>query len=198
MRCTSVCTITAAIILAAGIASPLPVASGQGQPAGARATPDLDPAMEALRGYVGYAWEINTSWESGQSLRARNEYRVGLNGKFVTADTFVKDDKGGEYQRYHSVFAKHPDRPGMLQIHGFTYDGSTDLSEVEIIPAEDGGQPTLRVRGSRKGLDGAPMNLVQEVRLVSETEFTWKVIVLSDEGERVLMNGSYKRAHALK
>lgn len=197
MRCSFlVCTVIASALMIAAVAVPRLNASGQGSP-GATLAPELDPSLEVLRAYVGYAWEIDTKWESGQSLKARNEYRLGLNGKFVTADTFVDDGKGGEYQRYHSIFAKYPDRPGVMRIHGFNHDGSTDVFEMEVIPSGEGGHPTLRVRGERKGQDGKPMNLVQEIRLISDHEFTWKVIQLSDAGDQVLMNGSYKRTKAL-
>ena len=172
----------------AGNISPAWAGEGSGQ--------ELPPAFAALRPLVGYAWEIEATWSNGNALKARNEYRVGLNGNFVTADTFVSDAGGPEYQRYHSVFARHPSRAGVLQIHGFTYDGSVDVADMEII--DDGGAfPLMRVSGERKLPDGSLVSLRQEIRMTSATAFTWKVWLVSPEGESQLMDGVYRRGRTL-
>ncbi|MDX9911577.1 MAG: hypothetical protein RBS39_07095 [Phycisphaerales bacterium] len=165
-------------------------------PAGAMAGPaELAPAFEPFRPLVGYAWEIDGAWTNGNPLRARNEYRVGLNGNFVTVDTFVSDGDGGEYQRYHSIVARHPSEPGVLQIHGFTYDGSVDIADMKIIG--DGAHPIMRVTGERKLPDGTFLALRQEVQLTSDTSFAWKVWSVAPEGESQLMDGTYNRGRKL-
>ena len=189
-------TFVGALVLAAGS-----LGAGAGTvgsvPAGRIAGPaDLAPSLSALRPLVGYAWEVDATWSNGNPLRARNEYRVGLNGNFVTADTFVSDGAGGEYQRYHSIFARHPSEAGTLQIHGFTYDGSVDIADMKII--DDGGaHPLMRVTGERKMPDGTPVSLRQEMRFTSDTTFTWQVWSVTPDGETQLMDGVYTRGRKL-
>lgn len=57
-----------------------------------------DGPLAKLQPWVGN-WEVNTEWEGGRKLWARNEYKIGLGGRFLIADTYTKDSDGKVYHR---------------------------------------------------------------------------------------------------
>ncbi|MEM9560360.1 MAG: hypothetical protein AAF995_08635 [Planctomycetota bacterium] len=90
----------------------------------------LEGDLAVLNAFVG-DWEIQATWSHGATLTGRNEYRVGTAGRFLEATTFVRDNQGPVYERYHTVFAKNPAGAGLIA-YGFQFDGTSTTSTFEV------------------------------------------------------------------
>lgn len=148
----------------------------------------LSDELSALQPFVGN-WEINATWESGDKLWARNEYKVELGGKFLVAKTFAKDGDRDPYERYRTIFAWDK-KAKKVQAHGFTFDGTTTVTEMKLSKTDDG---HVQVESSWKPNDGS-VTIRQQLTVVSKKEIKWQVWSRPDEGEEtVMMNGTWKK-----
>lgn len=157
----------------------------EAQPAGAQ---PLSSDFAMLAPLIG-DWEVSAQWQWGDTLKARNEYRVGIAGRFLEVRTIVRDNDGPEYVRYKTVYAVNPDAAGDPKApefiaYGFAVDGSVTVLPVSL---EDG---VLRMRMDGKG--GGP-SIRQEAGPFTDTGYKWKVEMLDGAEWTVVMDAEYKR-----
>ncbi len=139
--------------------------------------------LAPLAAFIGN-WEINTTWADGTSLWSRNEFTVGLGGRFLEARTFAKDGDGDVYERYRTVYGVDPDT-GELISYGFTNDGSVTI--VDNMTVEEDG-PALTSEWSGNGT-----TIRQTVRFTSADEYNWKVWMRGDDDWTEIMNANWQR-----
>lgn len=156
--------VAALLVTALLAASPL-VADAEA----AAASPFDGTPMEKLAGYLG-SWEIDATWADGNKLWARNEFTAGLGNAFLDAKTFAKDGDGEVYERYRTVFAFDA-ASGSFKSYGFTYDGTVSVVDSVAVAGEKGKES---ITSSWKA---GGQELKQEVQLVDENSYTWKVYV---------------------
>lgn len=140
--------------------------------------------LASMAGFIGN-WEINTTWADGNSLWARNEFSVGLGGRFVEIRTFT-DDGDGVYERYFTIYAGDP-TTGDIKAYGFTFDGTTAV--VDDVTIE--GDVTDAAIIGQWGEGAAAVR--QIIRLVSEDEYNWKVWMGGEGAWELIMDGNYQR-----
>ncbi len=157
-----------------------------------RAAPALADRFGAIAPLVGYEWTIDTQWTDGTALRARNQYRVGLNGQFVVADLFTSDAGREEYHRYHTVFVIDPGT-GELKAHGFTFDGTASVVGFEIKASDDGDTVLEAITDNPGG------RLRQSIELEGE-RYIWNVWFQpagSDDWMPMMVDGVWNRGKKL-
>lgn len=146
---------------------------------------DPKPAAPLDRlGWIIGDWTIDTNWIGGPPLKARANYEWMLGGKFLAATTFVDDGKGGEYQRYFSIFGL---QDGVLTQWAFAFDGS---AKITTATTDD---RTMTIEWSNRSADGTEVKLKQQVSPIDADSFGWKVWV-DQKGEwKPMMDGVWKR-----
>jgi len=144
-----------------------------------------DDKVAPLKRFVG-EWEVHGKWNTGQELHARAVYKWGLKGKILQAQTFVKDDKGEEYQRYESVMTWHPKKKSLYQV-SFAFDGG--MGEA-LIEAKD--KDTLLI-GFKPFNEGEASNLRQTIKFEGDDSFIWTVQVKEKEEWKQLIEATWKR-----
>ncbi len=145
---------------------------------------------EKLQGELGRlsyflgTWEINGAWSSGQKLHARNEFRIGLGGRFMEITTSVRDGDGPVYERYRTIYQHTPD--GFVG-HGFVFDGT-----AKSVPVEVTFEPTLKMRTE---LTENGTTVRNDAIRIDDDSYAWKVWVRgADDAEWVsVMDGVWKR-----
>jgi len=95
---------------------------------------ELDESLALFEPMLG-AWEINTSWHNGPTIWARAEYRPAVGGKFVEVKTWVSDDGGPVFMRYHTLIGPGTDA-GRYDMTSFKHEGT--VSDGELVLGEDG------------------------------------------------------------
>jgi hypothetical protein len=156
-----------------------------------------DPATKPSRGLIAELdwmvgeWTIDATWTAGNPLKARARYESVLGGKFLQADTFVSDGKGGEYHRYRSVFGNGPD--GTLTQWGFAYDGSQRTDACRLVDGR------LLIEWTA-GAAGAGVAMKQSVEKLDGDRFRWQVWMRDpskpDGDWQPLMDGTWVRVTA--
>ncbi len=138
--------------------------------------------LETLLG----GWEINDRWSDGRPLWARNEYRIGLNGLFIDATTWTKNDDGEISELYNNVFAGTPEGG---QLISFAHDGG--ISESRWIPIEDGQIPTILLNGGPSGA----AEFEQDIKIPTAGEYQWSVRTRTNENPawQKLIDGTWLR-----
>lgn len=156
------------------------------------APPALADRFDAIAPLVGYEWTIDTKWTDGSALRARNQYRVGLNGQFVVADTYASEAGGDEYHRYHTVYVIDPNT-GDLNAHGFSFDGTAAVVAFDIKASDDGDTVLEAITDNPAG------QLKQSIELEG-AHYTWNVWFRptgAEEWAPMMVNGVWKRGKKL-
>ncbi|GJM18412.1 MAG: hypothetical protein DHS20C14_06250 [Phycisphaeraceae bacterium] len=144
-------------------------------------------ALEPLNYYVG-DWTLSATWAWGMTIDARNEYRVGVGGKFVEVITVASDGGGEAYERYHSFYT--PERDGDAYIAtGFTYDGTT--STIPYAFEVEDGLPTIHTDTANP--DGS--RLRQEMDPLDADSVAWRVWMTAPgaDQEQQIMDGVWHR-----
>lgn len=162
--------------------STAPVPKVRTQPSTFAGTP-----LERLAPLVG-TWEIEGQWADGNSIWSRNEFSVGLGGKFLFARTWTKNEAGEVYERYQTHFG-YDQANDQIKSWGFTYDGS--VSEVDHYEVEvKDGKPHLT---SYWGAETEQIK--QTIILDSDSAYRWLVWFRnSDTAEwQQMMDGTWKR-----
>ncbi len=133
-------------------------------------------------------WEIDTTWEDGTALWAHNEYRVGMGGQFVVADTYAKDDDGKLYHRYHTVFAYDAEKKQFMS-YGFTYDGTVKSLPCQV-SNEDG-----KLSITSQWLTEGAFECKQSVVMIDDDSYKWTVWMRPHVGDEWIeaMVGVWKR-----
>lgn len=159
----------------------LTLATARAGSAGLDGTP-----LGALAGYLG-DWEVATQWADGTPLWARNEFRVGLGGKFIEARSFTKDENDEIYERYYTIFAIDPES-GTFTSYGYTYDGTVTIVEgIEVDNADGSGTMTTEWSA---GADA----IRQTVSVTSDESYNWKVWSKgAEEDWALIMDADYQR-----
>ena len=147
----------------------------------------VEGPMTRLAAVLG-TWEIDTAWANGSSLWARNEYKVGLGGKFIEAKTYAKNRSGVAYQRYHTVFG-YDESTKEYKSWGFTYDGTEKTVPIKV--EEKDGKVTLTSEWSQD----ESSRIRQSVTIVDgDDHYEWKVWQQSGSEDWVeIMNGQWQR-----
>jgi hypothetical protein len=147
----------------------------------------VEGPMAKLKPLIG-TWEIDTEWRNGSALWARNEYLVGVGGRFIEARTFAKNQSGHVYQRYMTVFGYDQDK-NQYHTWGFTYDG-TEKTVPFTVTDEDG-----KTVISSEWEQEAGTSIRQTVTFVAGTDaYDWKVWQKSDGGDwEEVMDGTWQR-----
>ena len=130
--------------------------------------------ISKLKPFIGN-WEVTTEWANGQTLWARNEYRVGLGGKFVEADTYAKDGNGKPYHRYRTIFTYDESKKKFVS-YGFTNDGTVQVVENDVEDID--GKIALTSSWA-----AGKTEIKQTVREMSDKQFGWKVWMRPADGE---------------
>lgn len=179
------------------------VASMPAWPAGPVSPPAAYPAqlaegLEAFEPLVGYAWEIETRWLGGEALKARQEYRAIMGGQFVEATVWASTTDGSIHQRYRTIFA-HDDADEAIRSYTFDAEGEVRIADVDPgVITDDGEHPPLRSAWIQD-FGGERVEVRQEVRVIDESTFAWKVWVAEPGAAdlRQMMDGVWTRAEAL-
>jgi len=122
--------------------------------------------MKKMQPFIG-TWEINDAWSNGEALWARNEYKVGLGGRFVEATTYAKDGDGEPYERYRTIFS-HDAESGEYRSYGFTYDGTATVVTNTI--ADVDGQTSITSEWEQ-----GPAEIRQTVTTIDADNYRWQV-----------------------
>ena len=137
-------------------------------------------------------WEINAVWANGSPLWARNEYTVGVGGRFVEARTFAKNPQSGKiYQRYLTVFGYEEDKE-QYTTWGFTYDGREQV--VHFTVTEEDGETIITSEWEQ-----APgTSIRQSVTITAGSDaYGWKIWQKSGDNDwEEIMDGQWKRVGA--
>lgn len=147
----------------------------------------VDGEIAKLQPWIGN-WEINSKWASGQALWARNEYRVGLGGKFVEADTYAKDGDGEPYHRYKTIFTFDESKKKFVS-YGFTSDGKVQVVENKLEQVD--GKVALTSSWAM-----GETEVKQTVKILNNDEYAWNVWMRPVEGDAEWaqsMEGTWKR-----
>lgn len=146
--------------------------------------------LEMLSPYIGN-WEINDRWSSGETLWARNEYRVLMDGAFVEATTWAKDGDRPPYARYRTIFAWDPEAKALVS-HGFTMDGTTETQQMSVMT--DGGSTAIRAEWSMSDAEDAA-RIRQHVHMPQDGAYRWQVWMLPASGDEPveMIDGHWKR-----
>ena len=147
----------------------------------------VEGPMQKLTPILG-TWEIDDQWESGSPLWARNEYKVGVGGRFLEAKTYSKNPAGKIYQRYFTVFGYNDDENEYMS-WGFTYDGTEKTVPLQITEVDG------KVEMTSEWAQGPSSRIKQTVTIKPESDhYVWKVWS-QDEGSdwAEIMNGKWKR-----
>ena len=135
----------------------------------------VDGPMQKLAPILG-TWEIDSEWLGGDPIKARNEYTVGLGGKFIYAKTFAESESGGIYQRYFTVFGFDDEKQQYVS-WGFTYDGTSMTVPMEL--REENGKVVLTSQWNNERTG----EIRQSVTLGDESAYGWQVWKKTPEGE---------------
>lgn len=169
---------------------------------GTRTLIDIPPATsmkhDALKGkplemfspYIGN-WEINDRWSTGETLWARNEYRVLMNGAFVEATTWAKDGDRPPYARYRTIFAWDPEAKSLVS-HGFTMDGTAETHRMEMLDAD--GSTAISAEWPMSDAENAP-SIRQHVHMPKDGSYRWQVWMVPAGGgdPAVMIDGEWIR-----
>lgn len=160
------------------------------QDAAAKKTPErkLKKELKGFEPFVGI-WTIDAKWKSGGELWARNEYSIGMNGNFVEAKTFTKNEHGKVYQRYFTIW-RHNAEKKQIESYGFTFDGTVTITSSDL-DTSDAKHPIIR---SKWKTADSKSHIKQEVRLIDAKNYSWKVWS-SDDGDEweQIMDGVWKK-----
>ncbi|HMQ16771.1 MAG TPA: hypothetical protein PKC49_12435 [Phycisphaerae bacterium] len=180
--------VTLALLGAAILALGLGGQRGPDSP-GPRPT-ELQGPIEKLSPFLG-TWEIEATWSSGEKLWARNEYRVGVGGRFLEATTFARDGDGKVYERYLTIFCYDAAKKAFVS-HGFTFDGTAKVTPVDV--GEEAGRPIVSLQWKIGEGDAAP-EFRQRVAFVDGDSYRWQVWTRSGGAEdwSPMMDGVWKR-----
>ena len=143
--------------------------------------------LEGLTAYLG-DWEVDTQWSDGSPLWSRNEFRLGLGGKFIEVRTFTKDENDQVYERYYTIFANDAER-GSVDSYGYTYDGTVTIIEgIEV--DNSNGSGTMTTEWSA-GADA----IRQTISVTSGETYNWKVWAKGEGQEdwSLIMDADYRR-----
>ena len=146
----------------------------------------VDGPMAKLTPILG-AWEIDAEWTDGSPLWARNEYRIGLGGKFVVANTYAKNSAGGIYHRYMTMFG-YDAKDDTYYSWGFVYDGTMKRVPIQV----DVGDGKLTLTSEWEASPGAMMR--QKVTVAAKDHYEWQVWQQRDGDWSEIMNGQWKQA----
>ena len=154
--------------------------------------PELDEKLSVLKPFLG-DWEIDAKWVGGGDLWAKNEYRVGVGGKFVEARTYAKNEETGEvYCRYLTIFA-WDDEESKIVSHGFTFEGKSVLNlYMDVSKTKNG---VSEISSTWNPAPGSPSEIKQTITLVNEDHYQWQVWSRPDEKSEYsqMMNGVWQR-----
>lgn len=148
----------------------------------------LKKELKAFELFVG-TWVFDGKWKAGGKLWAKNVYAVGMNGNFVDAKTFAKNEHGKKYQRYHTIW-RHNSEKEKVESYGFSFDGSVTVTDSDI-DMSDPKHPVIRSKWKQKP---SGQTIKQEVRLIDADNYNWKVWS-SDDGKEwtELMDGVWEK-----
>jgi hypothetical protein len=162
--------------------------------AGASAQHELEPRTKLVDGpmmklapMLG-TWEIESQWANGTPLWAKNEYFVGLGGRFVEAKTYSKNPAGKIYQRYHTIFGYDEAKQEYMS-WGFTYDGTEKTLPVQV--EESDGRVSLTSEWEQ-----APGSRIKQTVTIGADagQYQWTVWSKEDDGDWTeIMDGTWKR-----
>ncbi len=144
--------------------------------------------LAPLSYYVG-DWTLEATWSWGMTLAARNEYRVGVGGRFLEVITVASDGGADPYERYHSFYTPQKDGEAYVA-SGFTYDGTT--ATIPYTFEVENGLPTIRTDVVNP--DGS--RLRQEIEPIDANNAAWRVWMTPPGGEEAqqIMDGVWTRA----
>ena len=150
---------------------------------------ELNENLKCLAPYLG-TWEIESEWAGGSKLWAKNVYEIGLGGNFVIAKTWAKDGDGEVYQRYMTIFAWDKDDQKIVS-HGFMSDGKTQQVPMQV----ESSNGKERIRSQWQPSPDSPMVIKQEVSMIDENQYDWKVWSRINESAEFepIMEGVWKR-----
>lgn len=147
----------------------------------------LKTELKGFGPFVG-SWVIDGTWADGNKLWAKNEYSVGMNGNFLEARTYAKNQYGKIYQRYLTIWRFNKEK-GTVESYGFTYDGTVTITDSEV-DNSDPKHPVIRSQWAQpEGL-----HIKQEVSYTDADSYAWKVWS-SDDGNdwKQIMDGVWTR-----
>jgi len=147
----------------------------------------VEGPLEPLNYFIG-DWTIDATWSWGDRLNGRNEYRVGLQGRFLEVSTIVQDNDGPVYERYYSFYTYDRENESFVAI-GLNSDGST-TSMPHTLDVVDG-LPVMAFDTENE--DGS--RLRQTFEAIDQDTCAWKVWMTAAgaAAERQIMEGRWER-----
>lgn len=163
--------------------------SQQAKTSNTKAAAELNENLKCFAPFLG-TWVIDTEWSNGGKLWAKNKYEIGLGGNFVMARTWAKDGDGEPYERYLTIFAWDKGKNRVVS-HGFTFDGSVQQVDMEVESSD--GKEVIRSQFQPNPVED--MVIKQEVSLIDENQYDWKVWSRASESAEFqpMMDGVWKR-----
>lgn len=158
----------------------------------------LNDRFGALTELVGYAYEIDATWEDGTPIRARSEYRADLDGNALITRTWTNGPDGEMYQRYLMLWTCNPET-GAIETFGADYTGLGSRQDLELLEAGDGSDPVLF---SLRTMDtpAGEVTIKQHVTIEEGGKgYGWKVWSRAEGAEEwtQMMDGRWARAGKL-
>jgi len=148
----------------------------------------LQGPIEKLTPLLG-AWEIDTAWADGARLWARGEFKVGLGGRFIEGHTYVKDESGKLYERYHTLYG-YDAASRKYFAHGFTFDGTAKVVPFEL--SEENGKLVYASQWKLADSADAP-EIKQKITFDGVHSYHWNVWSRTGDGEwQTMMDGAWK------
>jgi len=147
-------------------------------------TPPPESKVMPLEPFIG-EWVIDAHWDNGTPLRARAVYSWMLDGRHMSAKTFVGPPES-ERQRYETVMTWHPGE-ACLVTYGFGVDGG--VTEYRM----DAESPTLWRIGFAP-LHGKDARIRQTVEFIDADTFEWTVEMNQNDGWTRLIKAPWKRS----
>jgi hypothetical protein len=141
--------------------------------------------LAPLERYAG-EWVVDGTWSDGQPLHARTVYAWSLDKRIMTTRTFVQKKDGGEYQRYESILAWHPEKKSLFQI-SFAYDSSLTETLIESKDAD-----TLHI-GWVPFTPEKPSRVRQILKFQDRDHFQWVVLLQDGSQWKQIMDATWKR-----
>ena len=126
----------------------------------------LDGMLSRLEPWLG-TWQIEATWAGGGTVWSQVEYRPMLDGAFIEAVSYVSDNGGEVYQRYHSVMAAG-DWANQVIAHTFNNRGAYEQTVLSIE-----GDGIGLVSTTAWGMDGTQIK--ERLELTSRDTMHWQV-----------------------
>lgn len=164
-----------------------------------------DEAFDALSELIGFAYEIGDTWSFGEPLHARNEFRDGLNSRFIESNVYLlvgenNDERGPEL--YRNIMARGKGKDTIIN-YGFAAQGEHEPVENSLSKSTEG---RIILTGRWVRTEGERSTAFKQDMELRDRSYAWRVWIrpgtsTSDADEagpwRQIMDGEWIRKEPL-